>query len=418
MCVPSRYIRKHARPALREFETALKVLIAGGGIGGLCAALALLKAGIDCEVFEQAPELKEIGAGLQLSPNGNRVLFALGLEADVRHWGVQTRDKEIRLWNTGQTWSQFDPRAGTSEERYGFPMYLMHRGDLHALLVAAVRREKADAIRVAARCIDFRQDDAGIELLLEHGQSARGEVLVAADGLHSRVRQALFGPAEPKFTGVVAWRGMVPIERLPPHLRRPLSSQWIGPKGHATCYPVRRGELLNFVGEVERDDWRVESWIERGTHAECLGDYPGWHADLLSIIQGTQVLYKWAIFLRAPLPKWSVGRVSLLGDACHPTVPFLGQGANMAIEDAYVLAACLAQGARDPAAALARYEEARRERTTTIVRRSAELQHTLHNPALSQPETAPAFVAAHFGPEAVRERYDWIYRYDATAVLT
>jgi salicylate hydroxylase len=296
-------------------------------------------------------------------------------------------------------------------------MYLMHRGDLHAMLVAAVRRLKPDAIRIASRCVDFRQNDAGIELVLEDGRRARGDVLIGADGLHSRVRQSLFGPAEPKFTGVVAWRGMVPIDRLPPHLRRPLSSQWIGPRGHATCYPVRRGELLNFVGEVERDDWRIESWIERGTHAECLGDYPDWHPDLLRIIEGTDVLYKWAIFLRDPLPRWSVGRVSLLGDACHPTVPFLGQGANMAIEDACVLAACLAKHAQDPAAALARYEDARRERTTTIVRRSAQLQHTLHNPALARPETAPEFVAAHFGPEAVRARYDWIYRYDAVAAV-
>lgn len=391
----------------------MKVLIAGGGIGGLSAALALLESGIDCDVYEQAAELKEIGAGLQLSPNGNRVLFALGLEAEVRHWGVQTRDKEIRLWNTGQTWSQFDPRAGTAEERYGFPMYLMHRGDLHAMLVAAVRREKPDAIHVGSKCLDFEHDAGGVRVRIEGGREAHGDVLVGADGIHSRTRQRLFGPAEPKFTGVVAWRGMVPVDRLPSHLRRPLSSQWIGPKGHATCYPVRRGEFLNFVGEVERDDWRVESWIERGSHAECLADYPGWHPDLVRIIESTELLYKWAIFLREPLPKWSVGRVSLLGDACHPTVPFLGQGANMAIEDAFVLAACLAK--RAPVEALSHYEAARRERTTTIVRRSAELQHTLHNSALADPGTACAFVDVHFGPEQVRARYDWIYRYDATA---
>jgi salicylate hydroxylase len=396
----------------------MKALIAGAGIGGLAAALALLKAGIDCEVYEQAGELKEIGAGLQLSPNGNRVLFALGLEKDVRHWGVQTRDKEIRLWSTGQTWSQFgsqrDPLAGSAEQRYGFPMYLMHRGDLHTMLVSAVRREKPDAIHVASKCTGFEQDAGGVRLAIEGGREARGDVLIGADGLHSRVRQDLFGPAEAKFTGVVAWRGMVPVERLPEHLRRPISSQWIGPKGHATCYPVRRGELLNFVGEVERDGWLIASWIERGTHAECLADYPGWHADLRRIIESTEVLYKWAIFLRAPLAKWSVGRVTLLGDACHPTVPFLGQGANMAIEDAFVLASVLSRS-NEPEAALARYAAIRHERTTTIVRRSAELQLTLHNPALATPETASSFVDAHFGPEQIRERYDWIYRYDAAA---
>jgi salicylate hydroxylase len=393
-----------------------KVLIAGAGIGGLTAGLALLKRGIDCDIYEQAHELKEVGAGLQLSPNGNRVLFALGLEPDVRRDGVQTRDKEVRLWSSGQTWSLFDPKAGTAEERYGYPMYLMHRGDLHAMLVNAVRREKPDAIHLEARAAGLDQDASGVRLQLESGAPIKGDILIGADGLHSRVRQKLFGPATPEFTGIMAWRGMVPIERLPVHLRRPVATQWIGPGGHATCYPVRRGEFLNFVGEVERDDWRVESWIERGSTEECLADFPGWHRDLVQIIENSETLYKWAIFLREPLPQWSVGRASLLGDACHATIPFLGQGANMAIEDGLVLARCIAADPDDPVRALARFEAARRERTTAIVRRSADMIDTFHNDALSDPAAATKYVDSQWNADKIRTRFDWIYQYDATGV--
>jgi salicylate hydroxylase len=396
-----------------------KVLIAGAGIGGLTAALALLRSGIDCEVYEQASELKEIGAGLQLSPNGNCVLFNLGLEEDVRRAGVQTKDKEIRLWSTGQRWSTLDPKAGSPEQRFGYPMFLMHRGDLHAMLVNAVRREKADAIHLNARCVEVEQDEGdegGVRLKMEDGRTAAGDVLIGADGLHSRIRQKLFGPAAPKFTGVLAWRGLVPIERLPEHLRRPASSQWLGPRGHATCYPVRRGELLNFVGEVERDDWQVESWVERGSVEECLGDFAGAHEDLRQIIENTDTLYKWAIFLRETLPKWSVGRVSLLGDACHATIPFLGQGANMAIEDGMVLARSLAKYRDDPVTALARYEQARVERTRSIVQRSADMAQTYHNPALADPQSAGQYVESNWNPDKIRNRYDWIYQYDASRV--
>ncbi len=233
------------------------VVIAGAGIGGLTAALALLSRGIDCDIYEQAPELREVGAGLQLSPNGTRVLFALGLEPSVRQVGVETGDKVVRLWSTGQTWSLFDP-AATPIERFGSPMFLMHRGDLHSMLVNAVRQNKPDAIHLNARCADFEQNETEARLKLEDGREIKSDILIGADGLHSRVRQKLFGPAEPKFTGILAWRGMAPVERLPEHLRRPISTQWLGPNGHVTCYPVHYGRLLNMVGEVERDDWQLE----------------------------------------------------------------------------------------------------------------------------------------------------------------
>jgi salicylate hydroxylase len=397
-------------------QSSPHVVIAGAGIGGLTAALALLDAGIDCDLYEQASELREVGAGLQLAPNGTRVLFALGLEPRVRRDGVETSDKMVRLWSTGQTWSLFDPTVATPTERFGSPMYLMHRGDLHAMLAEAVRARKPDAIHLNAYCVDFEQSNAQVRLQLKDGRRIAADILIGADGLHSRIRQTMFGAATPKFTGILAWRGLAPMERLPAHLRRPVATQWLGTNGHVTCYPVHRGKLLNLVGEVERDDWQLESWVEPGSHEECLRDFPGWHRDLLDVIDSIDQLYKWGLFLREPLPQWSVGRVSLLGDACHAMLPFLGQGANMAIEDGYVLARCVAKFKDDPATALRRYEAARRERTTTIVQRSAAMAATFHNDALSSADTGASYISSQWHPDKIRTRYDTVYHYNALTV--
>ncbi|WP_241673108.1 FAD-dependent monooxygenase [Lacisediminimonas profundi] len=396
-------------------NSKLHVLISGGGIGGLTGALALLQRGVDVDVFEQAQELKEIGAGVQLGPNAVRVLYALGLKDAVEKLAVQASGKEIRIWSSGKTTPLFN-LGDESVERYGVPYLLMHRADLHQVLVDAVRACKADAIHIASRGTGFRQDADGVELILEDGTSVRGDVLVGADGLHSRIRRQLAGEDKATFTGGMCWRGMIPIDRLPAHLRRPVGANWIGPRGHIITYPVRSGRLLNFVGHVERDDWQVESWTEPGTIAECAADYQGWHPDVQLMISNIEHPFKWALFLRSPLQKWSDGRVTLLGDACHSTLPYLAQGANMAIEDGYVLGRALAQESTDPVAALLRYEKARVERTTRIVNKSAENLTRFHNAQLEDPVLADSYTSAEWDPARIRERYDWLFRYDAVNV--
>ncbi len=224
----------------------------------------------------------------------------------------------------------------------------------------------------------------------------------------------LFGDGYAAFTGFMAWRGVVPMERLPPRLRQRYGMTWIGPHGHVVTYPLRRGELLNFVTAIERDDWLIESWSEAGTVEECRRDFAAWHADVLAIVDAIDVPYKWAMLGREPLERWSVGRVSLLGDACHPTLPFLAQGANMAIEDGMVLARCL--DTYDIPDALRRYEAARLERTSRIVLASLENVSRYHNPQLADPVQAQAFMAREFAPRAMGARYDWLYEYDALAV--
>ena len=235
-----------------------RVAIVGGGIGGLAAALALIRHGVDVEVYEQAPELKELGAGVQISSNGTRVLYAMGLGPAIEKVGVVVAGKEIRLWSTGQTWKLFDLGA-VSVERYGFPYMMFHRGDLHGVLLEAIRRERPQAIHLGRKCGGVAQSTERVTVTFDDGSTVAAPIVIGADGVQSRVRAALFGADRPEFTGIVAWRVLVPRDRVPSGIKMDVGTNWVGPGGHVVHYPVRGGELLNLVGLLERDDWRVES---------------------------------------------------------------------------------------------------------------------------------------------------------------
>src|SRR5262245_15317739 len=312
-----------------------RIAVIGGGIGGLAAALALLQRGVDVNVYEQSAELREVGAGISISSNGTRVLDALGLGEALARVQVVSSRRNIRHWKTGETWSWFD-LGEPSVQRYGTRHMYLHRGDLYDILAAAVRALKADAIRLGKRCVDVTQTDGHVEVRFETGEIAAASFVIGADGIHSKVRECLFGADRPEFTGCVAWRGLVPMARLAPTVAAMVGTNWLGPRGHVLQYSVRRGEIMNFVGFVERDDWTIESWTVKGTTDELAHDFHGWHADVHAIIRQIDAPFKWALMVRQPMDRWSTGRVTLLGDACHPTLPFLGQGAVMAIEDAYV----------------------------------------------------------------------------------
>jgi salicylate hydroxylase len=403
----------------RDLEIALaprlNVMIAGAGIGGLTAALALLQRNIDVTVFEQSTTLGELGAGVQLGPDGTRILIALGLERALEGAVCEAERKEVRLWNTGQVWPLFD-LGEDSRTRFGAPYWFVHRGDLHRALRDAVAALKPDAISVGRRCVGGRTEKGRAIVDFADGGEQVGDILIGADGVHSALRSSLFGEARPNYTGIMAWRGLIPTDRLPAELRRPVGTNWIGPGGHVITYPVRSGELLNFVAVVERSDWIEESWSTVGTSAECLRDFAAWHADVHLMIEQIDTPYKWALIGRDPMQQWVSGRCTLLGDACHPTLPFLAHGAIMAIEDGLILARCLEAWPSTPEEALGRYEKARLARTTAIVLGSAANAKRFHNPALADPVAAAKYVDTEWAPDKVRTRYDWLFEYDATQV--
>ena len=353
------------------------ILIAGGGIGGLTAALCLAARGFDVTVLEQADSLKEVGAGVQLSPNATRVLHALGLEAALRRHAFLPQGTQFRHWRSGRVINE-SPLGDAAVARYGMPYYHIHRGDLLSVLAQAVHDAPGITVTTAARVLGFR-DSAQSVAVETAGGHHDGDVLIGADGIHSRVREQLWGAEMPRFTGNIAWRMLVPADRLSNGLIQPMSTAWWGPGKHFVHYYVRGGELVNCVCVVEKQGWQVESWTEPGDHNELISDFAGWHDNIQQLIHQTDsnTLFKWALFDRPPMARWGKGRVSLLGDACHPTLPFMAQGAAMAIEDAAVLAGCLS-AEKDATVALQRYESLRRARTAGIQRGSRRNARVFH----------------------------------------
>jgi len=289
------------------------------------------------------------------------------------------------------------------------------RPDLLQVLVDAVRAKKPDAIHLGRRAVAVSQHDGRVTLALEDGATAEGDALIGADGVHSHIRHGLFGGDSPRFFGMIAWRGVIPIERVPEQISRDKATNWIGVGGHVVHYPLRAGKLMNFVGIQERNDWRVESWTTQGTAQECANDHKGWHADVHALIAAAPSLFKWALMGRDPLPQWTVGRVTLLGDACHPTLPMLAQGAVMAVEDAVILGRCFDKYA-DVETALARYQDARIAVTTRKVVGANDNAVRFHNPALGTEAGATAYVDREWSRDAVIRRYEWVFAYNVDTV--
>ena len=391
-----------------------KVLIAGGGIGGLATAIALLQRGFEVEVFEQAPELREFGAGIQISPNGNRALASLGVFEALRALSCPADGKEIRLWNTGRTWTLFN-LGDKAVQRFGFPYLTVFRPDLLRVLADELTRRAPGVVHVGARTVAAGHDGTRAWLELADGRRFEGDVVVGADGVHSRVRTALFGDDDVQFSGMVAWRTLIPMAVLPERFRRNVAVNWVGPGGHLVHYPVQGGRLLNFVGTLEGQAWHGSPWRVGDTPAAFAQAFAGWHEDIHAMAAHATDFTRWALCGRPLLPTWSQGRATLLGDACHPTLPFLAQGAVHTLEDAVVLARCL-QAHDDPVQALRRYDEVRRPRAHRMVLGSAENTGRFHHPALAEPATAEAFIDREWGSGAVSDRYDWLFTYDVERV--
>ena len=386
--------------------SSAKVLVAGGGIGGLTAALSFARFGFSVQVFEQAPVFSDAGAGIQLSPNCTRVLHDLGLEQEVSATGFLPRGVEVRHWKSGAVIASSDFENHT--EKYGFPYYHIHRSDLMDVLVRAASADPNIRLHPGT-AIELVKQDSDAVRVVTGAKEYRGDLLAGADGIRSVVRNSLFGPDEPEFTGNIAWRGVVATDQLPKDFIRPVATVWWGPRRHFVHYYVRNGTCVNCVCVVEKDGWETESWTEKGSHTELKNDFSGWHDTVTTLIDNINhdACFKWALFDRPPMPLWGQDRITLLGDACHPMLPFLAQGAAMAVEDAAVLARCVDAG-KDIPSSLIRYQELRRDRTAWVQKSSRRNKTLFHATGVT------AWVRNRVAGLASERMFDRLFSYDAT----
>jgi salicylate hydroxylase len=367
----------------------------------------LRQAGFDVDVYEQAPILTEVGGGINMGPNAVRILHRLGLGEPLDRDAVRPISTHQRRWEDGRT-LQRAPLNPRCEELYGAPHLTVHRADLLATIASAFPAER---VHLGHRLVGLADKGDRVEAWFENGRRVTVDLLVGADGIHSTVRAALLGEEAPRFAGCVAYRGLVPVERIADLGLEIGSQSWVGPGGHFVHYFVARGRLLNFAGWTEHDTWNREDWTDRATIARALAAFEGWHPQVRRIIAAADTCFVWALFDREPLPRWSVGHTTLLGDACHPMYPFMGQGAAQAIEDGATLAACLIAGGADVAAALHRYERVRRPRVTRLQEMSRANKVRFHLPDGPAQEARDAewASAGDRSPEALR----WLYGFDA-----
>ncbi|GHG80023.1 FAD-dependent monooxygenase [Pseudodonghicola xiamenensis] len=382
------------------------IVVAGAGIGGLAAALALRARGAEVTVLERAGEIAEVGAGLQISPNGAAVLSALGLGPSMARVAMRNRAVVLRDWRRPGEVLRLD----LEQHAPGQDFFLVHRADLIGLLATAARGAGVH-LRLLQKIDRVEPGPQPVVYLCNGAQAARADLVVGADGLHSRARVALNGEDRPFFTGQVAWRAIVPNDLgLPAE-----ASIYMGPGRHLVCYPLREGTMMNIVAVQERRDWADEGWHHRDDPANLRAAFAGFQgvpAELLKRVEDTAL---WGLFRHPVAPRWQGGRVALLGDAAHPTLPFLAQGANLALEDAWVLADCLERES-DPVTALAMYQARRRDRAVRVIQAAngnAWKYHFRLSPFRELGHLALRLAGSLAPAQAVRQ-FDWVYRHDVT----
>jgi salicylate hydroxylase len=386
------------------------ILIAGAGIGGLTAALAIARRGLRVRVLDQAPRLDEIGAGIQLSPNASRILIALGLGAALRPHVVAPTELRVMDAHSARVLAR-SPLGDEAEHRYGAPYWVIHRGDLQGVLRAAVESDPNIELCLGTRVEDFAIHGNGVTVA---GLSAggpveeRGFALVGADGLWSGLRRRIGDRSEPRFARRTAWRALVPTEALLSDFSAPIINLWLGRDAHLVYYPLRGGTVINIVAVV-RDEEPERSWQAPGLRADLLERFRSglWPPPARAILAAPRHWQRWGLFDRPPLRHWTQGPITLLGDAAHPMLPFLAQGAAMAIEDAEVLSRQLAQHPDNPAAAMRLYERQRRPRTNRVQRAARANSRIYHLRGAGAVLRALALAA--MGGRRLLTRYDWLY---------
>ena len=390
----------------------MKAIIVGGGIGGLTTALCLTKLGWQVELLEKATAHGAVGAGLQVSPNAMKVYQALGIDVQLQESGFQPEAIELRMGMSGFPLVRA-PLGNLAIARWGAPYLHIHRADLLSVLVTSLEARVPGALTFGAPVTNYHQSEKGAEVTLADGRKMLGDVVIGADGIHSSIRTQMLGTDKPRFTGNVAWRAVVPVERLGGNVPNPVAGAWMGRGKHAVTYLLRRGELANLVAVVEREDWTEESWSTQGSYEEAMRDFSGWHPTITRLIKEAETLYRWALFDRPPLETWIDGRVALLGDAAHPMLPFMAQGAAMAIEDAWAIASTLNK-AQTVQEALKNYQMLRYERASAIQAASSANASLFHQRSFVGRLTTygPMWLAGRIAPKLALRRQDSVYAYD------
>jgi len=392
---------------------SVNVALVGGGLGGLAAALFLQRAGIAATVFEQAGELRETGAGIVVPPNMVRLLDELGLCGALRRVAVQLEAAwEFRRWEDGRVLF-VQPMGQACVDLYGAPCYVAHRANLLALLQQAL---PGGRLQLDHRCTGVTQDADGVEIEFGHRaggrRRVRAEVLIGADGIHSVLRGHVAPPEDARFSGLCAFRCLVPAAQAPAMALRPVQTLWLGPGRHLVHYPISAGRLVNIVAIVPAGDWRAESWTSEGQVADMQEAFAGWAEPVQQLLAAATDTRRWALYDRSPLPRWADGRLALLGDAAHAMLPFFAQGAAQAIEDAAVLADCLAGVASSQVPqALQRYEARRRPRASQVQLMSRGREMRNHLP--DGPEQRAR--DASFSQGDPLRQSAWLYGHDVRA---
>jgi salicylate hydroxylase len=387
-----------------------RVALVGGGLGGLTAAITLARNGFDAHVFEQADRLREVGAGIGLSPNALNVLRALGVEDDVKRLG-SLPDAIIGCdWTSGQQLFRVQLK-GAVESRFGAANVQIHRGDLLHVLAGKIPPSQ---IHLNSRCVAVSCSDNGATLSFSSGRREQFDLVVGCDGIRSSVRTATHGRESPRFTGNMCWRALVDAGQLPPALIPSSVTNWIGSGGHVVTYCVRGGALVNVVAVRETPDWIEESWSIPARTGDLVAAFPTVHRDLRTLLERAGDCFKWGLYDRDPLPRWTTHRATLLGDAAHPMLPFLGQGAAMAMEDAYVLARELVRTPDDVEAGMRAYEAERRPRTSRVQIAAREQARFLHVASSRETRLVEGRDAVLGSDLLSNYEIDWLYQYDPT----
>ncbi len=403
-----------SRLAARDRGTSsASVAIIGAGIGGLTTALALKDVGFEVTVYEQAQALESLGAGLQLSPNATRILHALGLKEQLARSSFFPKAVHFRSGASGYLIA-YRHLGAISEARYGAPYYHIHRGDLQNLLLNALS-DKGITLQLGRTFKNLHQGSDTVNLIFEDNTQVEHDLLIGCDGIRSQVRQCLFGEDSARFSGHVAWRGLIARAAVPDNFIQPAATVWLGPGKHFVHYYVRGGELINYVAVVETNNWSEESWTAPGDKKELTALFHGWHASIPQLIEASDDCFKWALYEREPLIDWTHQRATLLGDACHPMLPYLAQGAGMAIEDAWVLSRLLERWEDEPTGGLQEYQKYRQPRTRRVQlesRRQGDMFHLTDKWAITRRNLKLGF-GCRYLPEIAMQHFDWLHGYDA-----